>query len=149
MARKRGLGDLGRQRFRDNIEATGTYTGSQRIEQERERVREGRDSPYPTTSLKDISPWYPGQNHPPDESSRVQAFKFLPVSEEGFGNVYGTVFVRFIKYGTPWKYSNVPLTTYQSFFASPSKGKFINSTLNNYPYGRVTGDEYDAYFQDM
>ena len=147
MARRRGMSPDAAARFRDS--STGTYTGTRRIEQERERVRLGESERYPTTPLKDISPWYPGQNHPPDESSRVQAFKFVPSVEKGFGNVYGTVFVSFIKNETPWKYTDIPETTYQAFFASPSKGRFINTTLNQYPYGRVSGDELSAYFSDM
>lgn len=149
MARKGGIGPRGRQLWSE-ASSGGTYTGTRRIEQERERSRLGESERYPTTSLKDISPWVrPGYNHPPDESTRVQAFKFVPSSEEGFGNVYGTIFVRFINRGTPWKYTDVPETTYQSFFASSSKGKYINDVLNKYPYGRVTGDESAAYFDDM
>lgn len=146
MARRGGIGPRGRQVLTE--QASGTYTGTRRIEQERERIREGRETPYPTTSLAYIK-WEPGNNHPPDESSRVSAFKFIPVTEKGYGNMYGTIFVRFHKYETPWKYTDVPLTTYESFFSSPSKGVFINDVLNKYPYGRVSGDEYSTYFQDM
>lgn len=158
--RRGGMSDAARQRFNQTSE--GQYSGTLPMERERARKSAGDAPEFPTTSLTDISPWiYPGRNHPPDESTRVKAFKFVantsaedvddsPYARAMFGGTrYGTVFVRFIKYGTPWKYSNVPQTVYEQFYASPSKGKFINSTLNQYPYGRVTGDEYSFYFDDM
>lgn len=159
--RRGGMSDAARQRIRQTVNE-GQYSGTLPMERERARKAAGEAPEFPTTTLTDISPWvYPGKNHPPDESTRVQAFKFVantsiedmddsPYARAMFGGSrYGTIFVRFIKYGTPWRYSNVPQTVYEQFFASPSKGKFINSTLNNYPYGRVTGDEYSAYFDDM
>lgn len=153
MARKGGIGPRGRKLWSEASESAGTYTGTERIQQERNRISEGRGAEFPTTHLTDISPWvYPGVDHPKDESTRVAAFKFIANTEEDdafLGNRYGTIFVKFIKHGTPWKYANVPQNVYDSFFSSKSKGKFINSALNNYPYGRVTGDEYDAYFNDM
>lgn len=150
MAPRRGINPARLEQFRGT---QGQYSGTLPIERERARRAAGEAAEFPTTSLKDISPWvYPGKNHPPDESTRVQAFKFVAntESDEKFmGNRYGTIFVRFIKHGTPWRYSNVPQNVYEQFHASPSKGKFINSTLNNFPYGRVTGDEYSFYFDDM
>jgi len=142
--RKGGMNPSKIQDFR----GTSTYTGAGRIEQERARIREGRESSFPTTALTEIA-WVPGNNHPPDESSRVRAFKFIPVTEKGFGNLYGTIFVRFINRDTPWKYTDVPNTTYISFFSAPSKGVFIREVLDKYPYSRVTKDEEAAYFQDM
>jgi len=146
-SRKRGINPSKIQDFRGG----STYTGTGRIEQERERIREGREASFPTTSLSEI-PWVPGNNHPPDESSRVRAFKYIPTNPgEGkfLGDYYGTIFVRFIKKGTPWKYTAVPQTVYEQFFSSPSKGSFINAALNQYPYSEATADEIGAYFQDM
>lgn len=160
-ARRGGMSDAARQRIRQP-NAGGQYSGTLPMERERARKAAGEAPEFPTTTLTDISPWvYPGKNHPPDESTRVQAFKFVANTsaddvEEGAypralfgGNRYGTIFVRFIKHGTPWRYSNVPQPVYEQFYASPSKGKFINDVLNKFPYGRVTGDEYSAYFDDM
>jgi len=150
--RRPGIGGQGRQR----IEAALTYyTGTQQIETERRRqknLEEERDTRFSSEKLGDIRPWYPEQQHGPKESSRVLSFKFVPSAAEGeeiLGTRYGTVFVRFFKNNTPWKYMNVPLYIYESFAASPSKGKYINQVLNNYPYSRVTGDELSTYFTDL
>jgi hypothetical protein len=151
--RRPGIGGQGRQR----IEAALTYyVGSQSIKNERERdktLEDERSSRFRPSSLDDISPWYPEQQHGSNESSRVLKFKFVPSATEDeklLGTRYGTVFVRFIKNKTPWKYMNVPLNVYESFAASPSKGKFINQVLNNYSYSRVTApDELSTYFTDI
>jgi hypothetical protein len=44
--------------------------------------------------------------------------------------------VRFVKGGTPWEYYDVPPNVWEDFRMSESPGRFINSTLNFYPYGR-------------
>jgi hypothetical protein len=54
--------------------------------------------------------------------------------------------VRFHKYGTPWVYEGVPVTVFQAFDAAPSKGKYINSTLNYMTYRRATPNEVADYF---
>lgn len=150
MAARRGINPARLEQFRST---PGQYSGTMPIERERARRAAGEGPEFPTTSLTDISPWvYPGKNHPPDESTRVKAFKFVAsteAEEKLLGNRYGTIFVRFIKHSTPWRYSNVPQTIYEQFYSSPSKGKFINDVLNNFPYGRVSGDEYSFYFDDM
>ena len=141
-SRKRGINPSKIQDFRGG----STYTGTERIEQERDRIREGRDASFPTTTLSEI-PWVPGNNHPPDESSRVEAFRYaaLEGANENIGYT-GTLFVRFIKHGTPWKYLNVPSHIYQSFASAQSKGRYINSVLNNFPNSRASGDEESTFF---
>lgn len=54
--------------------------------------------------------------------------------------------VRFIKYGTPWVYDNVPMAIFEAFDAAPSKGMYINSTLNYMTHRRASAQEEAAYF---
>jgi hypothetical protein len=146
--RRPGLSQESRARIAD---ALGQYTGTYAIEAERRREREKREREFPNQYLTPIQ-YIPNDEHDPSESSRVRAFRFVTSAnpgEEVLGDRYGTIFVRFIKYDTPWKYTNVPLSVYEAFASTRSKGKFINSVLNNYPYGRATGDEVAAYFQGM
>jgi hypothetical protein len=148
MARVRGISPKARERIST---ALGLYTGTYAIEEEQRRRRQLREQEFPNQHLTPIQ-YVPNDEHDPNESSRVRAFRFVTAAEPDekvLGDRYGTVFVRFIKHDTPWKYSNVPLSVYEAFSASRSKGRFINSVLNNYPYGRATGDELAAYFQGM
>jgi hypothetical protein len=79
-------------------------------------------------------------------STRCQAFKFVPYPEmNGVGNLY----MRFIKYGTPWVYRDVPEGTYYAFASAPSKGRAVNTILNPYSAGEPSSDEYEMYFTDM
>jgi hypothetical protein len=57
--------------------------------------------------------------------------------------------VRFQKYDTPWVYEDVPVEVYQAFAAAPSMGKYINSTLNFFPYRRATPNEESALFSGV
>lgn len=162
--RPRGLSGAGRQRINA---ALTLYSGTANIENERRRMREDNLARSEANHMVEI-PWVPGNNHATNESSRVSGYKFVTyntgdVSEEdarttGAGAImagqrYGTLFVRFWKYkdsgGTPWKYMNVPQQVYEAFAASPSKGQYINSVLNKFPYSRATGDEISTYFTDI
>ena len=77
----------------------------------------------------------------------MEAFRYaaLEGANENIGYT-GTLFVRFIKHGTPWKYLNVPSHIYQSFASAQSKGRYINSVLNNFPNSRASGDEESTFF---
>jgi hypothetical protein len=47
---------------------------------------------------------------------------------------------------TPWIYHDVPVTIYQTFVSSPSKGRFVNSTLNNFAHNKIyPGEEYAEF----
>jgi hypothetical protein len=82
-----------------------------------------------------VSPWeFP-------DSSRVRAYQWDEALQQ--------LRVRFIKYGTPWVYNDVDLGTFQAFDAASSKGKFINTVLNSYPYREATSDEESVYFQGV
>jgi hypothetical protein len=101
-------------------------------------VEEERDRRRSSESTDDFPVEYP-------DSSRVQAFRFVPGEDQYYGNLY----VRFVKYGTPWVYYNIPVSVYESFANSPSKGRFINMTLNSYPYSRASGTDEGAFFQEF
>jgi hypothetical protein len=57
--------------------------------------------------------------------------------------------VKFVKYGTPWVYDAVPSTVFEVFDASPSKGSYINSTLNYFPYRKAIATEVAAHFDSV
>lgn len=83
----------------------------------------------------EVTPWeFP-------DSSRVQAYQY------DFNS--GQLRVRFIKYGTPWVYNEVPLAIFQAFDAAPSKGMYINSTLNHMLHRRATAVEEAEYFGNV
>jgi hypothetical protein len=129
-------------------EGLNYYSGQYAIQEERWRneANEGRFAS--STEMIPIH-WDPNTTyyHPPDESSRVEAFRYVATGGiPGAIGFYGTLFVRFIKHGTPWKYLNVPEHIYQAFASAQSKGRYINSVLNNYPNSRASGDEESTFF---
>lgn len=48
-----------------------------------------------------------------------------------------TLFLRWVKYGTTWAYYNVSTALFESFVSAPSKGRYVNSTLNVHNYAQV------------
>lgn len=98
------------------------------VEEERARQRTGTEMSFPVE--------FP-------DSERVQAYRYVPGEDLYYGNLY----VRFVKYGTPWVYYNVPVGVYQAFTTSPSKGQFINTTLNSFPHGHASPVDEDTFFQ--
>lgn len=56
------------------------------------------------------------------------------ITEMGYEHETATVYVRFTN-GISWRYMNVPVDVWEQFVASPTKGGFINETLNAYPHG--------------
>jgi hypothetical protein len=107
---------------------------------EREEAQKGRAGLPGTaagygTSGNYVSPWsYP-------DSSRVRAYQWDEALQQ--------LRVRFIKYDTPWVYENVDLAVFQQFDAAGSKGRFINSVMNSYPYRHASPDEVDAFFSGV
>ena len=120
--RQSGLGGRGRERFKQGLgqdSGTGKYEDS---------MFGGLPAiPQPATEWA-----YP-------DSSRVRAYQYDFDQQQ--------LRVRFIKYGTPWVYDNVPMAVFQAFDAAPSKGMYINSTLNSFPYRRASAMEEAQYFQ--
>jgi len=50
--------------------------------------------------------------------------------------------------GTPWTYDSVPRNVWNNFRRSSSPGKFINRTLNSYPYWEGSFDSSDNHHPD-
>ena len=127
--RKGGLGNFGRDRFRENLGSKTvaghevTAAGQQRADNPDVSVRE-----LPTT------PW-----HRP-ASTRVNAYQYDYAT--------GQLRVRFWKNNTPWVYNDVPTAVFQAFDAAPSKGRYINSTLNYMDHRRASASESMTYFTE-
>jgi|LauGreDrversion4_2_1035121.scaffolds.fasta_scaffold96460_5 hypothetical protein len=141
---KPGLSKSARERFAEGL---NYYSGQYAIQEERARNR-ANETKFTPTEMVPIH-WDPNTTyyHAADESSRVEAFRYVAM-DGGPGAVgyNGTLFVRFIKHGTPWKYLNVPEHIYQAFASAQSKGRYINSVLNNFPNSRASGDEESTFF---
>jgi len=114
--RRGGLGEPGRSRIRRNI-------GGQDITAYEEEL-------YGSNPL-DRGPERSSWEYP--DSTRVYSYSYDYRTRE--------LWVRFKKYETPWVYQEVSQPLFASFDASPSKGKFINSTLNYTSYRRATPQE--------
>jgi hypothetical protein len=141
---KPGLSKSAKERFAEGL---NYYSGQYAIQEERTRTRVNETKFKPSEMIP--IQWDPNTTyyHASDESSRVEAFRY--VATEGTSGAIGyngILFVRFIKNGTPWKYLNVPEHVYQSFASAQSKGRYINSVLNNFPNSRASGDEESTFF---
>lgn len=150
-ARKPGMGEAGRERLRRNwsdIDSgnleNSTWSAGKQSEEDatlREEIAnqnflvEQRIRTQYVQPLEDKPENY-GQG--PGKSTRVIMHRFVPNREEGLGQMvpstHGVVFVGFQKRNDVYAYYDVPYSVYQSFAMSNSKGRFINSTLNNYDY---------------
>lgn len=122
--RQSGLGNRGRERFRQGL-GQGTGTGKT------EDVLFG-GLPLPQQPATEWT--YPS-------SSRVRAYQYDFDQQQ--------LRIRFVKYGTPWVYDNVPMAVFQSFDAAPSKGMYINSTLNYMTHRRASPMEEAQYFHGV
>lgn len=70
------------------------------------------------------------------KSSRVSGFRYDFANE--------SVHVQWRDGGPSYVYTEVPFEIYEAMVRSPSKGKFINSTLGSYDYRRADPAEEDA-----
>lgn len=125
--RRSGLGSSGIQRARQNL--GGALQGGDTLE----RAIFGQNRNAPT--IQQTTEWF----YP--DSSRVEAYQYD----------YGTaqLRVKFVKYGTPWVYNDVPVEIFNSFHTSPSKGMYINSTLNYMDHRRADSYEESTYFKGV
>lgn len=138
-----GLGNQGIERARENLGAgtaggdsshpmRGAITGSTSRFYEDALFGKGRPEGELKPIHQDTTPWtYP-------DSSRIHAYQYDPDTRQ--------LRVKFIKYGTPWVYDEVPTAVFQAFDAAPSKGTYVNSTLNYFPYRKATAAEVVNYF---
>jgi len=125
--KQRGLGSFGRNRVRENIggSKSDTLAGHPLFGPDPEAEPEE----VPTTTA-----WqYP-------DSSRISAYQYDYAA--------GQLRVRFHKYNTPWIYDGVPVSVFQAFDSSDSKGRYVNSTLNYTAYRRATPEEEINLFGD-
>lgn len=121
------MGDWGRERLRHNI---GRRTVAGHDVTEEALFGSDRDVPtQPTTEWE-----FPS-------SSRVKAYQYDFNTQQ--------LRVRFLKYNTPWVYDNVPTTVFQAFDAAPSKGMYINSTLNYMEHRKASPAEEAAFFTNV
>lgn len=125
--RKGGLGESGRNRIRRNI--GGQVGGHDITAYEKQMFGTGRAAPPQAATAWE----YP-------ESTRVYSYQYDFDKSQ--------IRVRFHKYETPWIYDGVTEPVFRAFDAAPSKGKYINSTLNYTVYRRATPEEEDKYFDD-
>jgi hypothetical protein len=125
--RQGGLGSSGADRARRNI--GGQIGGNHISAYEREMFGRPRSTPPAGKTSWE----YP-------DSTRVHAY--------AYDFKESNLWVRFKKYDTPWLYSGVTQPVFSAFDASPSKGKFINATLNYTNYRRATPQEEAATFDD-
>jgi KTSC domain len=130
--RQGGLGDFGRTRARRNLFDTGRASAAEQLFGGRDQVQ---DQAQQTLRGGTTTPWsFP-------DSSRVKAYSYDATNQQ--------LRVRFHKYNTPWVYNGVPLGVFMAFDASPSKGMFVNSTLNYSDHRRATAEEELTHFNGV
>ena len=113
-----GLGEAGRSRIRRNIGGVPVTAYEEQLYGQ---------NPADPKRRTGMTPWeYP-------DSSRVYAYAYDHDTQD--------LWVRFVKYETPWVYRGVSETVFAAFDSSESKGKYINSTLNYTDYRRATWEE--------
>lgn len=170
MPPRRGLGDIGRGRVRQNwqdiesgtsapnwLTGGGVSEENQRLREEIEdtnkQLREDMDT-KDVYSLPDLWPDKSNYYQGPSRSTRVSKHRFVPENSGSsiIPSTNGTVFVKFtnmrkradgstyIRRENVYAYFNVPHSVYKSFTTTGSKGQFINHTMNNYTYAQLDDD---------
>ena len=120
----------------------GSATYSFSIEREKERQELGPDEEQPPGHIE------PEQNGVHFNSTRVDWYRYVPndpndMTDSGLG----TIFMRFIKRGDQYRYDNVPHAVYAAMTGQGvSRGKFVNSTLNFYPYSKIGSSDASGVF---
>jgi hypothetical protein len=156
--RQREVGELLKQRRLR--EARGEEISDEEEQQYREQIESRTFGAYRVTPLPNKPENY---GRGPTKSTRVISHKFVPGSrstDQTLGREVinsGTVYVRFARPSkqqggdATYKYTNVPVATYESFRGANSKGRFINNPLNTHNPQKVSpGDsEYDRFCSDL
>lgn len=123
----------------------GSATYSFAIEREKERQNSGPDEEPPVGHIP------PQQNGVDFNSTRVDWYRYVPNDPNDMTDAgIGTIFMRFIKRGDQYRYDSVPMGVYAAMSSEgASRGKFVNSTLNHYPYSKIgNNDEALLFFSD-
>lgn len=127
--RQSGLGNWGKERARYGL-GKSTIAGHDITKYEEAVYGTG-----PALPQQAATQWeYPA-------SSRVLAYQYDFDQQQ--------LRVRFVKYNTPWVYNDVPSTVFQAFDAAPSKGMYVNSTLNYMSHRRASPQEEATYFNGV
>jgi len=156
--RQREIKELRRER--SLREAKGEVLTDEEEQLYREQLQSREFGAYQVTPLPNRPENY---GRGPTKSTRVTAHKFVPTNkatDQFLGREVinsGTVYVKFARPSkqqngdATYKYTNVPLATYESFRSSNSKGRFINNPLNAHNPTKVSpGDEeYSRYCSDL
>lgn len=152
--KKRGLGNVGRDRFRrswEDIENDEPVEPNWLTGQEYEDFEEGRiGSDVEYNQLMSVEDVLRLDDKPenygfgPKFSTRVKRHLFVPDNPNDLNRLIpglGTVYVHFHKYDDVEAYYSVPFNVYQDFARSTSKGRFINHTLNGYSHEDLNKDQ--------
>lgn len=159
--RQRELAELMRQRRLR--EAAGDQLTEEEEAAYREQVESREFGAYQVTPLPNRSEFY-GKG--PSKSTRVNAHKFVPLvrGTDMFGDKLtpnqGNVYVKFnypskkqMASGSVvvYRYEGVPVAVYESFRNNPSKGRYINQSLNSFSKQRVdeSSEEFTRYCADL
>lgn len=81
-----------------------------------------------TAATHDFGPWAETPS-----SSRVESYRYNYAT--------GDTQVKWRNGKTPYEYNNMDYEAFRRFARAASKGKYINSTLNGFPYGPITDDD--------
>jgi hypothetical protein len=120
----------------------GSATYSFSIEREKERQGLGPEEDQPTGFVP------PQQNGVDFNSTRVDWYRYVPNDPNDMTDAgLGTIFMRFIKRGDQYRYDSIPFAVYAAMTGQGvSRGKFVNSTLNHYPYSKIGKDDAAGLF---
>ena len=120
----------------------GSASYSFAIDREKNRQELGADEEQP-------SGYIPPQHNGVDfNSTRVEWYRYVPNDPNDMTDAgLGTIFMRFIKRGDQYRYDSIPFAVYAAMTGQGvSRGKFVNSTLNHYPYAKIGKDDASGVF---
>lgn len=120
----------------------GSASYSFAIDREKKRQELGADEEQPAGYIP------PQHNGVDFNSTRVEWYRYVPNDPNDMTDAgLGTIFMRFIKRGDQYRYDSVPMGVYAAMSGEgASRGKFVNSTLNHYPYSKVGKNDAAGLF---
>jgi hypothetical protein len=120
----------------------GSASYSFAIDREKNRQELGADEEQPAGYIP------PQHNGVDFNSTRVEWYRYVPNDPNDMTDAgLGTIFMRFIKRGDQYRYDSVPMGVYAAMSGEgASRGKFVNSTLNHYPYSKVGKNDAAGLF---
>ncbi len=137
-----GTGDARDESTNSEKGSAGSATYSFSIDREKDRQELGPDDEQPAGYIE------PEINGVHFNSTRVAGYRYVPNDPNDSTDAgLGTIFMRFIKRGDQYRYDNVPYAVYAAMVGQGvSRGKFVNSTLNYFPYSKIGKDDGSALF---